>query len=193
MESARTSNINLLEIGICDGRFPLASPKMWKQYFKNANLICMDNFWGNVAAYEHHKNTMDELGIKLVFADQGSEADWNKFKTETSYKFDFIVEDGSHEPTHMMYTLWQSIDILKPGGIIFLEDIQHPSIEHIGFGSYKNSKLYTEFLHFKETGTLNTEYLPNNQMALEIAESFELLELVVDPMQYQILAVFKRK
>ena len=65
--------------------------------------------------------------------------DWDEIeKTIPSNSLDFIIEDGSHYPHHMMYTLYRSIKLLKSGGIYFMEDIQNPKTSK---GYFKTANL----------------------------------------------------
>lgn len=77
----REEKIKLFEIGICDKRFPFASPKMWLTYFKNINLYCADNFWGNYLSEKKNDIEMlNKLGVNFIYADQGNFCDWNEIK-----------------------------------------------------------------------------------------------------------------
>lgn len=44
MEIKRNKKISMLEIGVCDKRFPYASIKMWMSYFKDIDFYAVDNF-----------------------------------------------------------------------------------------------------------------------------------------------------
>jgi hypothetical protein len=195
MNEKRNENINMLEVGVCDKRFPYASVKMWKSYFKNVDFYAVDNFWG-------HKidDKLDDIkklnndSVNFIYADQGSFEDWdeiNQLFSSESNKFDFLVEDGSHWPNHMMVSLWKSIKILKPGAYYFMEDIQNP-LKSRGWFKYDNALIAEEFLQTLSTGVLYSSFL-NDQQNKDIQDNFELVEIVLDPSQINYLAVLRKK
>lgn len=47
MQQYRELPINILQIGVCDKRFPYGSLKMWQTYFNLANIYGADNYFGN--------------------------------------------------------------------------------------------------------------------------------------------------
>jgi predicted O-methyltransferase YrrM len=105
---------NILEIGF-DGGFSLLA---YNDYFTNAKIYGIDI-----------KN-----GIKANFQDKGKEriqyfigdALENEtinqaFPKET--KFDIIIEDGSHDPSHQIQHFRDFCPYVKEGGIYIIEDI----------------------------------------------------------------------
>jgi hypothetical protein len=193
MQSHReNSNVKLFEIGICDKRFPYASPKMWLTYFKDVNLYCVDNFWGNTLDDRMDEVKMlNELGVNFIYADQGNFIDWSEIKNVCPNDFDFFIEDGSHWPNHMAVSLWQSIDLVKSGGYYFMEDLQHP-MNSRGKFKYDNSLLTQELLVSLTTNRLHNSFL-NDKQNDEVNSAYELIELVLDPTDNTYLAVFKKR
>jgi len=165
--------VQFLEVGILDGRFPLASPKVWLSYFKNLNLYCIDNFWGappndDIAA------EICSLGVNFFYADQGSEEHWNEIQKQISQPLDFIVEDGSHWPNHMLYTLWRSIPLMRSGGFYFMEDLQHETTQ--GVYGYNNHDLYHSMLKFKSTGVFESQIL-SYDICKDIESAFTVTDI----------------
>jgi hypothetical protein len=191
MKNKRLTHVDFLEIGVCDKRFPYASPKMWMTYFKNINLMCVDNFWGNFLDEKIEEiKELNTKGINFIYADQGNFNHWDNIKS-LNIKYDFIVEDGSHWPNHMMVSLWQCCSILKSGGYYFMEDIQNSSKSR-GWYKYDNSLIAEELLVVEKTKKFYSSFL-NDKQNKDINDNFELIELVLDPMQINYLAVFKKK
>lgn len=193
MEPYRDRTINFLEIGICDKRFPYASIKMWNDYFVNGEIWGMDNFWGN-DLQEKIKDIseLNKKGINFIYGDQGNLRDWdNIIEKIGKNKFDFIVEDGSHWPNHMVITLWKCKDLLKSGGYYFMEDLQNPETFR---GSMKldNSLLTEDLLKSYRTNNFYTHFL-NEQQNQDIRDNFDLKELILDKSRKIYLAVFKKK
>jgi hypothetical protein len=192
MEIKRNDKISMLEIGVCDKRFPYASIKMWMSYFKNIDLYAVDNFWGHIVEDKltDIKN-INNNGVNFIYADQGNFNDWDEINHCYPNKFDFIVEDGSHWPNHMMISLWKSINILKKDGYFFMEDIQNP-LKSRGWFKYDNSLLAQELLETLSTNKLESSFL-NTQQNQDIQNNYDLVELVLDPNKINYLAVFKKK
>lgn len=165
--------VEFLEIGICDKRFPFASPKLWLSYFKNVNLYCIDNFWGNPPK-ENAVQELSSTGVNFFYADQGSETDWNSVTSTLTTPLDFLVEDGSHDPYHMLYTLWRSIPLIKSGGYYFMEDIQHETT--IGFYRYDNYTVNESIFRFKDTGVFSSPLL-SESMCADIQNAFTFKEI----------------
>jgi len=192
MNDKKEKNISMLEIGVCDKRFPFASIKMWMTYFKNIDFYAVDNFWGH--RIENKIEDIKELnnnGVNFIYADQGNFEDWDEINKLFPNKFDLIVEDGSHWPNHMMVSLWKSINILKSGGYYFMEDIQNP-LKSRGWFKYDNALITEEFLQTLSTKTLYSSFL-NNQQNKDIQDNFELVDLILDPNKVNYLAVLKKK
>lgn len=192
MSPMRDMPVKLFEIGICDKRFPYASPKMWLTYFKNIDLYGVDNFWGNYLHERTDEITMiNEWGVNFVYADQGNFCDWNEIKQECPNDFDFFVEDGSHWSNHMIVSLWQAKDLLKSGGYYFMEDLQNPRFSRGKF-KYDNALLTEDLLMAEHSGVLKSGFL-NDQQNKDIHENFELVEMVLDKHSVNYLAVLKKK
>lgn len=193
MQDKRFDPINMMEIGVCDKRFPFASVKMWMSFFEKANFYAVDNFWGYEIGdrIKDVNQLTDEYGVNFVYADQGSFNDWNDITNlPTQPKFDFLIEDGSHWPNHMMVSLWKSIPVMKVGGYFFMEDIQNP-LKSRGWFKYDNSLVAQEFLETLSTKVLYSSFLNDTQNA-EVNASFELVDMVLDPKGINYLAVLKR-
>lgn len=192
MSLKRTEPISMLEIGVCDKRFPFASIKMWMSYFKDVDFYAVDNFWGHKLANKTDDITqLNKQGVNFIYADQGSFEDWDEINQLYSNKFDFIVEDGSHWSNHMMVSLWKSIKTMKSGGYYFMEDIQNP-LKSRGWYKYDNALIAEEFLETLSTKVLYSSFLNDNQNK-DIQENFKLVDLVLDPNRINYLAVLKKK
>lgn len=186
------SNIKLLEIGICDKRFPYASSKMWMTYFKDLDLYSMDNFWGSYLGDKKIDiNFLNNIGSNFIYADQGSFTDWDEIKKEIPNDLDFIVEDGSHWPNHMSVSLWKSIDLLKSGGYYFMEDLQNP-ITSRGSFRYDNALLTENLLESQNSNKIVLSFL-NEQQNLDINDNYQLCEMVLDKNKIHYLGVFRKK
>lgn len=192
MNSRKYNHISMLEIGVCDKRFPYASIKMWLSHFNDVDFYAVDNFWGHkIGEKADDILKLNKQGVTFIYGDQGSFDDWDDLNKNYPEKFDFLVEDGSHWPNHMMISLWKSIGIMKQGGYFFMEDIQNP-LKSRGWFKYDNALIAQELLETLSTNKLYSSFL-NDQQNEQVNNSFKLVDLVLDPKGINYLAVFKRK
>ena len=192
MEPFKDAPIKMMEIGICDGRFPYASCKMWTGFFSNLDLYSVDNFWGALIANKLQDiSILNDTGVTFIYADQGSVEDWEEIKKNVPHDLDFLIEDGSHQPTHMMMSLYQSIDLIKSGGYYFMEDIQNPKVSR-GWWGYDNASIAEQLQLSLTNGVLESSFL-TTEMNSAVNNNFELIELILDPSERNYLAVFRRK
>jgi 8-demethyl-8-alpha-L-rhamnosyltetracenomycin-C 2'-O-methyltransferase len=108
----RTDEIkNVLEIGIADGR----SLRMWRDFFPNAMVWGID--LNPACIFTEHR-------IACYAADQSSKKDLDRVLGDNAPRFDLIVDDGSHEPAHQIFTARFLLPCLTPTGIYVIEDIE---------------------------------------------------------------------
>jgi hypothetical protein len=119
--SKKESATRVLEIGI--GPYPPngGSILMWAQYFKNAevhaaDLISIDQVNSDLIChpriYLHtSNNAYNEHFIENRFRNKG-------------ILFDVLIDDGPHTLVSMISFLTQYCSLLKPDGIMVIEDIQ---------------------------------------------------------------------
>jgi len=122
---------NLLEIGIgsiengqMGGVIPYGyktgnSLKCWSEYFPNANIIGID-------IYEHKELNTDK--IYTFVADQSNVADLQKVIDSVNSLFDVIIDDGSHNGEHQVFSFMFLNKFLNKNGIYIIEDIQPNNI-----------------------------------------------------------------
>jgi hypothetical protein len=133
LEPLRNETFNMLEIGLGSFQDNTGnSPKLWKEYFPNANVFVMD------IDYEYK----DEFGT-IIRGDQSDIKDITKVANIVE-KAKFIIDDGSHHPEHQLLTFTHLFQhLLEPGGVYIIEDIEC---------SYWNPK---EDIYGYKTGYLN--------------------------------------
>lgn len=117
----RYEKINLLEIGM--GNYPSNgnSMRMWLEFFPNANITILDNNPNNF----NFDFDFDRSRIETHLVDQSSGSDLNELVSKLGEeKFDFIIDDGSHQAAHQILSLNILFpSILKNNGVYFIEDI----------------------------------------------------------------------
>ena len=148
---------HLLEIG-CGGMYDLKSTlsegdikrnfyksgnslRMWRDYFINANIYGIDI----------NKDLMfTEDRIKTFVADQSSEQDLKSVIDKINDPLDIIIDDGSHQGQHQVFSFMYLNKYLAPNGIYVIEDVQPSNIE-----GFKNLSIFPE--HFK--GYINQNFV----------------------------------
>jgi hypothetical protein len=163
----------ILEIGVCGGK----SLKTWYDYFPNANIIGLDI---------DDKSIYNNERVFTFILDQSNEDQLKHFVNECiekKYKFDMILDDGSHHMFDQQITFGYLFPILKSGGIYILEDL-HTSLADNRFPLYgkyldiqenrKNTTLYYLMESFNSV-YLNQEqniYLQQNIDTIDIHNQF---------------------
>ena len=102
--------ILMLELGYEDGY----SIDIWKKYFKKARIHSID-------IIDNPENLLVDQFFKV---DQNSNKELDQFVLENTEKYDFIIDDASHVPTHQWNTFIRFMSILKENGVYIIEDIE---------------------------------------------------------------------
>lgn len=108
----RDRTVNILEIGVDDG----ASLLMYNAFFDGkCNIFALD------IEDKSHYNTEN---IKTFIVDQSNREQLIEFKKNIGdIKFDIILDDGSHWPSHQIISFYYLNDLLKEDGVYIIEDL----------------------------------------------------------------------
>lgn len=115
-----TNNVSLPSNMGIDGKVG-ASLKAWQE------LDCVDEVIGldidSSILFQSNK-------IKTYYLDQTDVDSWKKLKEKTGFtnRFDLIIDDGLHAPFANIITIHESLDLIKIGGCIVIEDIHARSL-----------------------------------------------------------------
>jgi hypothetical protein len=162
----QNKDINLLEIGIDRTE----SLKLWKGYFGKLNLHGLD--------IDEKKFQDEEVTLHRV--DQSNDVELSLFVKNIGITFDIILDDGSHVPNHQMLTINKLWDLVKPGGIYIIEDIEtsywkRSSIYGYRFNAGKNGILRN---FYELVDVINTEFnkkINRNLLIENFAEDVEMV------------------
>lgn len=120
LSSFRYKKNKILEIGTWTGYGLL----FFRRYFKNSDVFGIDINTNRY--YVLQKQISSEFpcykDVKIFPVDSTKPNHWKIFQ---GLKFDFIIEDGGHHPTTQLHTIKNGLNYLAPGGIYFIEDIDH--------------------------------------------------------------------
>lgn len=132
----RGLDINILEIGIDETE----SLKLWKGYFGKVNLHGIDIDYKN----------FDDTNVTLHKLDQSNVVELANFVDSIGISFDIILDDGSHVPEHQILTINNLWNLVKPGGIYIIEDIET--------SYWKKSSIYGYHFNAKKNGIMRSFY-----------------------------------
>ncbi|MFT5778701.1 MAG: hypothetical protein ACI837_001657 [Crocinitomicaceae bacterium] len=172
------------EIGVFNG----ASHKMWKCYFPNAEIYGIDI---------KPKPWVEQLGINISLANQGSREDLQKFVDENVADFDVILDDGSQIIEHQIIPLGFLFKPLKPGGLYIIEDV-HTSIptfykEDFGANEDLSNTTLTMISNYILTEKINSEFLTEEEIKY-LEQNIEYVELSKRKSgMHSTLCVFRKK
>lgn len=130
---------NILEIGIgykglmeryVDQYQAGASLRVWRDYFKQAEVYGIDN----------HVDALleNEPRITTLIGDS-TDAEW--VSSLDLPLFDIIIDDGSHEHRDQLATWDIFFNLVKPGGYYFIEDVAWPNHMMGLLEGYKSERL----------------------------------------------------
>lgn len=108
--------IRFLEIGVDDGK----SMNIWKKFFSQPNHI----YGIGYKNYQTEFKTEIDDSMTIYMGDQSNTQFLKQFLQDSQGNFDFIIDDGSHVPSHVIIsfeTLWPFV---KSGGYYIIEDIE---------------------------------------------------------------------
>ncbi len=110
LEKLRDQSICMLEIGTEENR----SIKLWEEYFPNARIFGIDI-----------ESEFENERTKVFKGDQSDTEFLEQIVSKINEKTDLIIDDGSHHPDHQVITFCHLFqNLLKPGGIYIIEDIE---------------------------------------------------------------------
>lgn len=138
---AGRADLKVLEIGSYEGR-----SAMW--FLTNlvthpqARLVCIDSWadGGSDPAYGHLRMSQIEARFDRNTAPHSTRLlKWKSYSTralanciDRGVTFDLIYVDGCHEQTQAAADIVMGFEVLVPGGILIVDDINHP---HYGLGT----------------------------------------------------------
>jgi len=151
-EKIKNEKLNILEIGVADGK----SIKAWSDYFPNSNIIGID-----IKKIDIVEKKLNKSNIHIH---QGSQSDKNFIeKIINEYKkFVIIIDDGSHYPKDVMKSFNLLFSSLTLNGLYFVEDMQTSYIHFFHGNPFDLKYANTHMNFFKHlTDSLNYQEIAN--------------------------------
>lgn len=109
-------SLRMLEIGVESGK----SMKIWQNYFKNANHIYGIGYKNYQKQYKEKVND----NTTLFMGDQSNKVFLSKFIEDSGGKFDLVIDDGSHVPSHIEISFEELWGCLNDDGLYIIEDVE---------------------------------------------------------------------
>jgi len=106
----------ILEIGAKGGK----SLSVWVEYFSLPELI-VGLAYGVGTENVEDKNSREEK-VKIIRGDQSKKETMDQLNELGSW--DVIIDDGSHHPEHVIFSLFSLWKSVRPGGIYVVEDLE---------------------------------------------------------------------
>jgi cephalosporin hydroxylase len=122
LQPYRNKDINLLEIGVSYG----GSALLWHEYLSGSKLALVDS------VNKIHPHTLQKLRpdrYKFYNQDAYNQETISRIREDFSDGFDVAIEDGPHNIETQLFFLENYLPLMKEGGVMVIEDIQHQ--EHI--------------------------------------------------------------
>ena len=110
--------INILEIGSGDIG---ASLKMWREYFPNATIYCLEPFFCKTTKVT--PQYLRQCSIKVFKGNQLSRDDLHGVASMPPDGFDVIVDDGAHNHDAHQISLGTLFPYLRSKGVYIIEDL----------------------------------------------------------------------
>ena len=137
----------ILEIGSWEGR----SAVWFLENFPESKIICVDTFQGSP---EHHAmdvagtkgrfmNNTKKFGNRVVIREGHSSRVLFGLGPES---FDLAYVDGSHTEIDTMTDLVMSFNLLKPGGVLLVDDFDQPAFPGVRAAVDKFATIYSSRL-----------------------------------------------
>jgi len=115
----REKKITFVEIGVTNG----GSLMMWREYFKEANIIGID--------FNPSAKKWEEYGFKIFIGDQSDPKFWTDFFSKVG-KIDILIDDGGHTNQQQISTFHSCYENINENGIILFEDTHSSYLKEFG-------------------------------------------------------------
>jgi cephalosporin hydroxylase len=114
----RNKQISLLEIGILHG----GSALLWQEYFPKGKLVFLD-IENRVSLDTWKSINKDKFDFHFMDAFTKEGFGWVQLLYPNG--FDIIIDDAPHTLESQIFTIQNYTKLLRKGGILIIEDIQH--------------------------------------------------------------------
>jgi hypothetical protein len=172
--------LKIVEIGARNGK----SLTLWSDYFESPHLILgvAYDFAGNTQGVQAVANA--HKAVRLLFGDQSKPSTMKQVCDNGP--FNIIVDDGSHLPSHQVFSLYSLWSCLEPGGLYIVEDtetnywddgdtIYGYRLNHTGIGAspkysaVEKLKQFIDVLHKEKFNYTSLSIMPGDEDLCEMS------------------------
>jgi hypothetical protein len=179
-----------IEIWIAQG----GSVELWRDYFKNAEIVGCDITLDLAKTYLGQHNLER---IVLIELDQSSAENLEKF-SQIYEDVDVILDDGSHKMKDQQITFAKLFKMLKTGGIYIIEDL-HTSVEVampekriFDWGDPNKTTTLDMLRTYQQTGNIVSNYLTQEEMEY-LTQNIQSIEIYSSRPNFSITSVIIKK
>ena len=155
----KNKEITFVEVGVSAG----GSLSIWRKFFGNkARIIGID--------LNPDAKKLEDLGFEIYIGNQSDEGFWKNFYQEVG-KIDILLDDGGHKNIQQINSVHNSIDFIKDGGLIVVEDTHTSYLKEFKNPSYFsflnycyriNKLIHKRCEHLHEIKDKNINKIDNN-------------------------------
>ena len=142
----RSDNLNILEIGVFRG----GSLNTWSDYYFNSNILGID-IDQNCKVFEKGEK------IKVEIGSQFDEKFLNYIVNQYG-PFDLIIDDGSHNNQHVIFSFEKLFSAINPNGVYIVEDSCTSYWQEFGGGFRKEDSSIAYFKNIIDDVNFNGVY-----------------------------------
>ncbi len=148
--------IVFVEVGVLGG----GSMQMWKEFFgEKARIIGID--------MNPDAKKLEKEGFEIFIGNQSDEKFWDNFFKKVG-KIDILLDDGGHQNKQQILTLSKSIENIKDGGVIVVEDTHASYLKKFGnpskFSFINFSKHLVDKINYRFLKSLKKEVDPERRI-----------------------------
>ncbi|KAL3418757.1 hard-surface induced protein [Phlyctema vagabunda] len=173
----RDQKLKMLEIGLgCDMSYgPGASYYTWLEYFPNVDLYYIEYDAACAAAWANQ--TTDAT---IYTGDQADVTFLQQFIVQSGGDFDIIIDDGGHTMNQQRVSLDILWEVVKPGGIYFIEDLDTSYLSQYGGGLGRTDTFMEDIKHIlddlnKHPGVPDKTRISRDVIKLDFAQEIVAL------------------
>jgi len=124
--------VNLLEIGVLKGE----SLKLWRDYFKEGNIVGIDIFVRE--KFDYVSENLKNFNVKIELLDSFKEDAYSinarqnfidRYNSEGG--FDIIIDDGLHTAEAQYKSFYNFKPLMNSGGVYVIEDVGDGNVDHL--------------------------------------------------------------
>jgi hypothetical protein len=179
-----------IEVGIDKG----GSLELWRDYFKNAEIIGLDINLDMAKKYIGDDN-LNRITLKNL-----NQSDENQL-VEFSKKYenvDVILDDGSHKMFDQQITFAKLFKMLKSGGVYIIEDL-HTSLEVVmpeksifGWGDPNKTITLNMLKNYQKNNEIISDYMTKEEMEY-LNENIQSIDIYQSRIDWSVTSVIIKK